>query len=126
MQRFYFSARNVWITVVIFLLTISTSCNSYKNSSDLRIEKNRDTVLIDETIVVKINLDNYNDSFCPAFFIIGKDDTARIPFDDSLKCGLFKGQFHKKGKKEFNGFVEYYDTIGKFKKEAFSFSFNVK
>jgi len=116
---------NLIATLTIFL-TILSSCKNNQKISDLRIEKNKDTVLTTETVDVKIHLDNYKKTCLPAFFIIGSDDTLRIPFDNEIKCGLFKGMFHKIGKKECHGFVEYYDKTGKFKKEDFAFSFIVK
>jgi len=114
------------ITIISFLLAISSSCKNDRKISDLIIEKSKDTVSISDTITVYLHIKNYRDSRVPSFHILYKGNDDNIPFDEEQKCGVFMGQSIIKGKNIWNGYVEYYDTIGNFKKEEFSFSFFVR
>ncbi len=114
------------IAILTIFIVVLLSCRNDKKISDLRIEKSKDTLFAGEEIIVRIYLENLMESHWPAFSVITANDTARIPFDEKLKCGIFQGKFHKIGKREFSGFVEYYDKNGISRKEDFSFCFLVK
>ncbi|MHC1705041.1 MAG: hypothetical protein AB9846_14115 [Tenuifilaceae bacterium] len=123
----YNLTRIKWLTLFIFLLIINTSCRNNRNVSDLRIEKSKDTILTTEDITVNLHIENYKDSTAPRFHIIHEGNDYNIPFDDKMKCGVFKAAGQGTlGENIWHGYVTYYDKKGNSKKEEFSFSYFVK
>ena len=119
-----FSNKILFVLFLIFIIN-SLSCSNESCETNLRIEKSKDTLKIDEPITVRFFLENFNELKQPNFYIIGAYDTLLLPFDDKLKCGIFKGHFSKTGEKKYYGFVEFINKKEELNKENFDFSFLV-
>jgi len=109
----------------IIFLFISIECSTSIKTSDIRICKNRDTVDVGELFRAELHIENYSKR-SPDFYIIGKNDTNRIRFNDTIRSAIFQGKGHKAGPKKFKGFAVYFDSIGRLKKEDFEISFVIK
>jgi hypothetical protein len=119
-----FSNKTLFVLLLIFIIN-SLSCSNESYRTNLRIEKSKDTLKIDEPITVRFYLDNFNELKQPNFHIIGAYDTLMLPFDDKLNCGIFKGHYSKTGEKKYYGFVEFMNKKGNLNRENFEFSFLV-
>jgi hypothetical protein len=111
------------ICLIISLIPIA--CSNEIKTSEIKINKSKDTVAVDELFVADLHMDNYSDRL-PEFFIVIKGDTSRIPFNDTIKSAEFRATATKIGKKIFKGYAQYYDSLGILKKEKFEITFVVK
>ena len=111
----------VGIIISLFLF----ACSIDKKTSSIKTITSRDTIALNDTFKAMLHFENYNQRI-PEFFIVIKNDTSKIPFDDSTKCAIFQAVGRHVGKLTYNGYVEYFDKSNVFKKEDFVISFFVK
>jgi hypothetical protein len=113
-----------FFSLLIFQL-ILISCSNNKVITEIKIDKSKDTVAVDEIFIANLQLDNYRDKL-PEFFIEGQTDTFRLEFNDTIKSAMFSANSHRTGNKIYKGFAQYIDSLGKQKKEEFVITFIVK
>ena len=53
-------------------------------------------------------------------------DDFQIPIDTIEKCGVFIAEGGKKGERNWNGYILFYDSFSNIKKEEFKFSYIIK
>jgi hypothetical protein len=116
--------KSTFFSLLVFLL-ILISCSRNKVITDIKIDRSKDTVAVDEMFVANLHLDNYKDRL-PEFFIVGRRDTFRLEFNDTIKSAMFKATSNTPGNKIYKGFAQYVDSLGNNKKEEFLITFIVK
>ena len=114
---------SVFIIMIFFLILIS--CSNNKPHSEIKINKSKDTVAVDEIFIASLHLDNYKNRL-PEFFIVNNPDTFRLLFNDTIKSAYFRATCHKAGDKIYKGFAQYLDSLGNSKRENFEITFVVK
>ena len=107
------------------LLLAFTNCSSREEKSKVRISNSSDTISIGETIIGEFSYPCI-DSILPQFYLINKNDTMLLLFDESKKAAIIEYEaINSIGYKEFSGYVEYSED-GRLLKESFKWSFYVK
>jgi hypothetical protein len=86
---------------------------------------NKQLISANDTFRAHICLGNYEITHLPEYFIAFKKDTFRLEMDYS-NCGIFKSKGEKIGKKQYQGFVDYYDIKGKKIRENFTIKYEIK
>jgi hypothetical protein len=80
---------------------------------------------VNDTFRAYICLRNYDTTHLPEYFITYTKDTFSLEMDSSY-CGIFKSIHQKIGKKQCQGFVDYFDNKGEKKHENFTIKYEVK
>jgi hypothetical protein len=86
---------------------------------------NTQPISVNDTFRAHICLRNCEITNLPEYFITSKKDTFRLEMDSS-HCGVFKSISQKTGKKQSQGFVNYFDNKGERKREYFTIIYEVK
>jgi hypothetical protein len=111
------------LSILITVLLITSSCNRLKEPG-LSIKTDYDTVKYGDIFHAELYVP-YHDNYLPAFYIVRKEDTSRLPIDTIKRCAIFNAVGRGNGEKSYNGYVEYIDLLGKKKTEKFSLKYYV-
>jgi hypothetical protein len=126
MIKFVNETRARWLLISIVISLISISCKNNSRESNIIIEKSKDTLNPHEEITVKIHLKNNRSSRLRSVHILEDMDDFQVPIDTIEKCGVFKAEGSKRGERNWNGYVLFYDSLSNCKKEEFKFSYFIK
>ncbi len=112
------------LIILLSCILLVQSCKEYANNSKVVIVPKSDTIKINDTFEAELFI-AHKDSFLPNFYIVNKEDTFLLPFDEVKNCAVFKAVGRKYGNSVYFGFVNYKNQEGTELKENFEIDYFV-